>query len=67
MEGSKNMDELKNLQEIWSMLFRSNYVLAESLILAQQQTLFPASEHLCNFMEASIGQGRRGPMPFGLG
>jgi len=63
----KKKDELKNLQEIWSMLFRSNYVLAESLILAQQQTLFPASEHLCNFMEASIGQGRRGPMPFGLG
>ena len=55
--------ELKQLQEIWTLLYRSDRVIAEGLREARTQPLLPASEHLCRFLEASIGPGRRGPMP----
>lgn len=55
--------ELKQLQEIWTLLYRSDRVIAEGLREARTQPLLPASEHLCSFLEASIGPGRRGPMP----
>ena len=53
----------KQLQEIWTLLYRSDLVIAEGLKQARQQTLLPAAEHLCQFLEASIGPRRRGPLP----
>ncbi len=55
--------ELRQLQEVWSLLFRSNHVIADSLELAQQMELMPAAKHLCVFLQSSIQKGRRGPMP----
>ena len=55
--------EFKQLQEIWTLLYRSDLVIAEGLKQARQQTLLPAAEHLCQFLEASIGPRRRGPLP----
>ncbi len=55
--------ELRQLQEIWNLLFRSEHVLVRGLSLAREAKLMPASEHLCSFLEASIQKGRRGPMP----
>ena len=55
--------ELKQLQEIWALIYRSDLVLAEALQQARGQDLLPAAAHLCSFLDASIGQGRRGPIP----
>ena len=59
-----NLEEFRQLQETWRLLFRSDYVLTESLKLSREKDLLPASDHLCIFMEAAIQKGRRGPMPF---
>jgi UDP-N-acetylglucosamine acyltransferase len=55
--------ELRQLQEIWQLIYRSDRVLAEALREARAQTLLPAAAELCGFLEASIGPGRRGPLP----
>ena len=55
--------ELKQLQEIWALIYRSDLVLAEALQQTRGQDLLPAAAHLCSFLDASIGQGRRGPIP----
>ncbi len=55
--------EMKQLQEIWTLIYRSDQVIAEGLREARRLELLPAAEHLCSFLEASIGRGRRGPMP----
>ena len=55
--------EFRQLQEIWTLIYRSDLVIAEGLKQARTHTLLPASDHLCSFLEASIGRGRRGPMP----
>ena len=55
--------EIKQLQDIWSLLYRSDHVIAEGLRLARQRPLMPLADHLCTFLEGSISQGRRGPMP----
>ena len=55
--------EIKQLQDVWSLLYRSDHVIAEGLRLARQQPLMPLADHLCTFLEGSISQGRRGPMP----
>jgi len=55
--------EFRQLQEIWTLIYRSDLVIAEGLKQARTHTLLPAAEHLCSFLEASIGRGRRGPMP----
>ena len=51
------------LQEIWTLMYRSDLVIADALHQARSQPLLPAAEHFCRFLEASTGQGRRGPMP----
>jgi UDP-N-acetylglucosamine acyltransferase len=56
-------EELRQLQEIWNLIYRSDLVLAEALAQARQQVLLPASAELCGFLEQSIGPGRRGPLP----
>ncbi len=64
----KNIDgQFQQLQEIWSLLFRSEHVVAKSLELAKKETLMPAANNLCNFVQASIQKGRRGLMPVNSG
>ncbi len=60
---SRDSNESKQLQEIWTLLFRSNNVLSKAIDLAREQKLMSASAHLCDFLSASIQKGRRGPMP----
>jgi len=55
--------QLKQLQEVWSQLYRSDCVLAEALAQVRAQPLLAAAETLVAFLEASSGSGRRGPMP----
>ena len=55
--------ELKQLQEVWNLLYRSDLVIAEGLKQAQALDLLPAADHLCRFLAESIADGRRGPMP----
>jgi UDP-N-acetylglucosamine acyltransferase len=58
-------DQFRQLQEIWTLIYRSGQVLAAALPQARSQSLLPAAETLVAFLEASIGPGRRGPMPAG--
>ena len=62
--ANENPQEFNQLNEIWNLIFRSGHVFKRSLDLAKEQTLLKASKELCSFLEASIGNGRRGPMPF---
>jgi len=55
--------QLRQLQEIWTLLYRSDLVLADALRQARLQELLAAADELCSFLEASVGPGRRGPMP----
>lgn len=55
--------QLRQLQEIWALLYRSDLVLAEALQQARQQTLLDAADELVSFLEASLAPGRRGPLP----
>ena len=55
--------ELKQLQEVWTLMYRSDLVIADALQRARSQPLLPAAEHFCRFLEASTAQDRRGPMP----
>ena len=63
LASSRGGDELKQLQEVWNLIYRSDQVIAEGLKQARELELLPAAEHLCSFLEASISKGRRGPMP----
>jgi UDP-N-acetylglucosamine acyltransferase len=55
--------QLRQLQEIWNLIYRSDRVLAAALAEARLEPLRPAADELCRFLEASIGPGRRGPLP----
>ena len=55
--------QLRQLQEIWTLLYRSDLVLSEALVEARRSSLLPPAQELCDFLEASIGPGRRGPLP----
>ena len=59
----QNTEEFQELQDIWKLLYRSGHVLKEGLELARERELCTSSEHLCNFLEASIQKNRRGPIP----
>jgi len=61
---NRQCGELRQLQEIWTLLFRSEHVLVKSLELARERELVPSAKHLCDFVQASIQKDRRGPMPF---
>ena len=63
MTRNDSGQEFKQLQEIWTLLYRSDLVISEGLKRARHQELLPAVEHLCRFLEQSIADGRRGPMP----
>ncbi|MEB3185415.1 MAG: acyl-ACP--UDP-N-acetylglucosamine O-acyltransferase [Cyanobacteriota bacterium] len=55
--------QLRQLQQLWTMLYRSDRVLAEALLAARELELTEAGEQLVGFLEASTGPGRRGPLP----
>ncbi|MCP9816538.1 acyl-ACP--UDP-N-acetylglucosamine O-acyltransferase [Synechococcus sp. GreenBA-s] len=55
--------QAKQLQEVWAQLYRGDAVLAEALQLVRSWDLYPPAETLVSFLEASIGPGRRGPLP----
>ena len=55
--------QMRQLQEVWTLLYRSQRVLADALSEALALPLLPPAEELCRFLEASIGPGRRGPLP----
>jgi UDP-N-acetylglucosamine acyltransferase len=55
--------QLRQLQDLWTLLYRSDRVLAEALVAARDLDLTEAGELLVSFLEASTGQGRRGPLP----
>ena len=59
-----NKEEYQQLKRIWNLLFKSEYLISDSLKIARQEDLFHASARLCVFIEQSIDKGRRGPMPF---
>jgi UDP-N-acetylglucosamine acyltransferase len=56
-------EELRQLQEVWNLIYRSDLVLKQALAKARDLTLLPAAAELCGFLEQSIGPGRRGPLP----
>jgi len=58
-----NKEEYLQLKRIWTLLFKSEYVISDSLKIAKQEILLLSSKKLCNFLELSIIKGRRGPMP----
>ncbi len=55
--------DLKLLQSTWNLLFKSNYVVNDSLDIAIKGKLDFSSKKLCDFLKDSISKGRRGPMP----
>jgi UDP-N-acetylglucosamine acyltransferase len=55
--------QLRQLQEIWSLLYRGDLVLAEALLKAREQPLMATADELVSFLEASLAPGRRGPLP----
>ena len=59
----ENKEEYLQLKRIWNLLFKSEYVFTDGLKIAKQENLFQSSARLCEFIELSIGKGRRGPMP----
>jgi UDP-N-acetylglucosamine acyltransferase len=63
LAGQDGGAQLKQLQEVWQLIYRSDLVLAEALRQARSLALLPAAAELCGFLEDSIGPGRRGPLP----
>ena len=62
--GSQNPDEFKQLQETWNLIYKSGHVYTKGLELAKEKKLLKAAKHFCQFLEASMEQSRRGPMPY---
>ncbi len=60
-----DQEEFSQLQETWGLLYRSGNVLKRGLELVADKDLKPSSKRLCDFLQASLQKGRRGPMPFG--
>jgi len=57
--------QLADLRQVWSHLYRQRPPLAQALADLRCQPLSGAAEHLVAFLEASVGAGRRGPIPGG--
>ena len=55
--------DLKLLQSIWNVLFKSNDSISNSLEKVMQGELDFSSSKLCTFLKESISNERRGPMP----
>jgi len=61
----KNNLNLKLLLKTWLLLFKSDYVISEAVLVAMSQDLDFSSNRLCEFVKDSISSKRRGPMPVG--
>ncbi|MEN9495966.1 MAG: acyl-ACP--UDP-N-acetylglucosamine O-acyltransferase [Cyanobacteriota bacterium] len=59
--------QARQLQQVWSEIYRSDAVLADALQAVRRLDLLPPAEILVSFLEASISSGRRGPLPAGRG
>jgi len=55
--------DLKFLQNTWSLLFKSNDAISNSLEKVLKGELDISSSRLCSFLKESISKERRGPMP----
>jgi UDP-N-acetylglucosamine acyltransferase len=55
--------QFRQLQDLWTLIYRSDLVLAAALRQAWERPLLAAADELCAFLEASVGPGRRGPLP----
>ena len=55
--------QFRQLQDLWTLIYRSDLVLASALRQARERPLLAAADELCSFLEASVGPGRRGPLP----
>ncbi|MBD2549980.1 acyl-ACP--UDP-N-acetylglucosamine O-acyltransferase [Microcystis elabens FACHB-917] len=55
--------QFRQLQDLWTLIYRSDLVLAAALRQARERPLLAAADELCAFLEASVGPGRRGPLP----
>ncbi|MCP9934409.1 acyl-ACP--UDP-N-acetylglucosamine O-acyltransferase [Cyanobium sp. Candia 9D4] len=55
--------QFRQLQDLWTLIYRSDLVLAAALRKARERPLLAAADELCAFLEASVGPGRRGPLP----
>ncbi|MEX0588285.1 MAG: acyl-ACP--UDP-N-acetylglucosamine O-acyltransferase [Cyanobium sp.] len=60
LDGGQQFEELKRA---WTLLYRRGHTLAEALELLRRDPLGAAANHLCAFLEASVGPSRRGPIP----
>ena len=60
----ENKEEYLQLKRVWNLLFKSEHVISDGLVIARQENLLQSSSRLCNFLELSISRGRRGPMPY---
>lgn len=54
-----------DLRRAWRHLYRSGQPLAEALRELRQQPLSPAAAELVRFLEGSLAEDRRGPIPGG--
>jgi len=55
--------DFKLLQSTWTLLFKSNDAISNSLEKAMRGELDLSSSKLCSFLKESISKERRGPMP----
>lgn len=55
--------QVRQLNELWTLLYRSERLLSDALTMARALDLLEAGEELVSFLESSIGPGRRGPLP----
>ncbi len=55
--------QFAELKRVWSLLYREGLPLAQALAVLRSQSLAGPAAELVGFLEASIGPGRRGPIP----
>lgn len=56
-------DEMKSLKDAFRLLYHSDLTFTQALTTLKNQEKNNYIEHLCNFIEGSIAQGRRGIIP----
>ena len=64
LQENKDFD-LKSLQNIFTLLFKSNETISSALEIAMNRELDFSAKKLCYFLKNSISKDRRGPMPLG--
>ena len=55
--------QLEDLKRVWTLIYRRSSTLAAALEELRPQPLSAAAARLVGFLEASLGDGRRGPIP----